>query len=47
MARDLARLLERKDDAHYGVAYVAIPDATRMVGWADRLITAAHDAIAA
>ena len=38
MARDLQRLLNRKDDSHYGVAFVSAADASRMVSWARRLL---------
>lgn len=37
MARDLQRLLDRKDDAHYGFAGVSSADERRMVAWAQRL----------
>lgn len=37
MAKDLGRLLQRKDDAHYGLTFVAPGDATSMVGWAKRI----------
>ncbi len=38
MSRDLQRLLNRKDDSHYGVAFVSAVDASRMVSWARRLM---------
>ena len=38
MAKDLARLLNRKDNSHYGMALVSSADAVRMVGWAKRLL---------
>ena len=37
--RDPQRLLNRKDDSHYGVAFVSAADASRMVSWARRLWT--------
>jgi len=42
MARDLARLLELKDDAQYGVLIVAPDRASSAVTWARRLVTAAR-----
>ena len=47
MAKDLDRLLSRKNDSHYGVAFVAAGDAIRMVGWANRLLTRARVAVEA
>lgn len=47
MARDLGRLLDRKDDAHYGVLTVAVGDERRMVEWAGRLLEGARAALAA
>lgn len=47
MARDLQRLLDRKDDAHYGFAGVGAADEQRMVGWAQRLCDSAADALMA
>ena len=38
MAKDLQRLLDRKDDAHYGVIHVALGEERRMVDWATRLL---------
>lgn len=40
MSNDLARLLSRKDDAHYGLHLVSAGNAEKMVEWAKRL--AAH-----
>ncbi len=37
MARDLARLLRKKDDAHYGVHFVGRGEAEDMVRWAKRI----------
>jgi hypothetical protein len=45
MAKDLTRLLNRKDDSHYGVAFVSTGDAMRMVGWAKRLVGRAREAV--
>lgn len=47
MAKDLQRLLNRKDDSQYGVAFVAAAEATRMVGWAKRLLGRARKAVEA
>lgn len=38
MAKDLQRLLNRKDDSQYGVAFVSAGEARRMVAWATRLL---------
>jgi hypothetical protein len=45
MAKDLQRLLNRKDDSHYGLTFVSSVDARRMVGWAKRLIGRARTVI--
>ena len=45
MAKDLGRLLNRKDDSHYGVAFVSPGDAERMIGWASRLLARARAAV--
>ena len=47
MAKDLQRLLNRKDDSQYGVAFVSAAEATRMVGWAKRLLGHARRAVEA
>lgn len=47
MAKDLGRLLNRKDDSHYGVAFLAAGDAERMIGWAQRLLSRARLAVEA
>jgi hypothetical protein len=47
MAKDLERLLNRKDDSHYGVAFVARGNAERMVNWAIRLTALATSAVEA
>lgn len=39
MAKDLRRLLSRKDDAHYGLGTLAAGEERKMVEWAHRLIT--------
>lgn len=36
--KDLQRLLNRKDDSQYGVAFVSAGEARRMVAWATRLL---------
>jgi hypothetical protein len=41
MAKDLDRLLSRKDLSHYGTAFVSAGEATRMVSWARRLLARA------
>lgn len=38
MAKDLQRLLNRKDASHYGTAFLSSGEATRMVGWAKRIL---------
>ena len=38
MAKDLKRLLERKDNAHYGVIGTNQKEARDMLGWAKRLV---------
>mgnify|MGYP000333050045 CR=1 FL=1 len=45
MAKDLQRLLNRKDDSQYGVAFVSQSEASRMVGWAKRLLGQARRAV--
>ncbi len=47
MAKDLSRLLSRKDDSHYGVTFVSTSDADRMIGWAKRLLARARAAVEA
>ena len=47
MAKDLQRLLNRKDDSRYGVAFVSAGEASRMVGWAKRLLGSARRAFEA
>jgi hypothetical protein len=47
MATDLQRLLNRKDDSQYGVAFVSAGEASRMVGWAKRLLGNARRAVEA
>lgn len=47
MAKDLSRLLSRKDDSHDGVAFVSHGDADRMIGWATRLVVGARAAVEA
>ena len=47
MAKDMQRLLNRKDDSQYGVAFVSAGEASRMVGWAKRLLGHARRAVEA
>jgi hypothetical protein len=47
MAKDLQRLLNRKDDSQYGVAFVSAAEAARMVAWAKRLLGHARRAVEA
>ena len=46
MAKDLRRLLNEKDNAHYGVMLVNRSTAEKMVGWAHRLIDFADGIVA-
>ena len=45
MAKDLQRLLNRKDSSQYGLAFVAPGEASRMVNWAKRLVGHARRAV--
>lgn len=47
MAKDLQRLLDRKDNAHYGVIHVAAGEERKMVEWASRLLATARAAVEA
>lgn len=47
MAKDLQRLLDRKDNAHYGVIHVADGEERKMVEWATRLLANARAAVEA
>ena len=47
MAKDLQRLLNRKDDSQYGLAFVSSAEAGRMVGWAKRLVGHSRRAVEA
>ena len=38
MAKELRRLLNNKDSAHYGTSFVSRSEAQNMLGWAARLI---------
>lgn len=38
MSKNLSRLLQRKDDAHYGLSVVSAADAAKMLGWAKRIV---------
>jgi hypothetical protein len=42
MARDLERLLKRKDDAHYGLTFLSHADASKLVGYAKRMVELAR-----
>jgi len=45
MAKDLQRLVDRKDSSHYGLAFVTTSEAAKMVQWAKRLAAAARRAV--
>ena len=45
MAKDLQRLLNRKDGSQYGLAFVSSAEASRMVNWANRLLAHAQRAM--
>ncbi len=47
MAKDLKRLLSRRDDSHYGMTFVSPGDAEQMIGWARRLLARATAAVEA
>jgi len=47
MAKDLQRLLNRKDNSQYGLAFVSAGEAGRMVGWAKRLLRHARRTVEA
>lgn len=47
MAKDLERLLQRKDDAHYGMTLMPAGEAKKMVSWAQRLLDAARNVVEA
>jgi hypothetical protein len=47
MAKDLERLLKRKDSVHYGTAMISTAEGARMVSWAARLVSHAHAAVEA
>jgi hypothetical protein len=38
MARDLDRILRRKDDAHYGASLLPRGDALKLVEYAERMV---------
>lgn len=46
LARDLKRLLDRKDNAHYGAISISATEAADMLGWARRMVTAAGEVLA-
>jgi hypothetical protein len=45
MSKDLARLLDRKDNAHYGVFYLSETKARQAVKRAQRMVAAADTAV--
>jgi len=45
MAKDLKRLLDRKDNAHYGIIATTGTDARDMLTWARRLIDRAQTVV--
>ena len=47
MAKDLRRLVNRKDNAHYGLSFASRREAESMVGWARRLLVLAAKAVEA
>ena len=47
MGKDLRRLVNRKDDAQYGLSFVSRRDAENMVSWARRLLGLAARAVEA
>ncbi len=47
MAKDLKRLLDRKDDAQYGMAFLGVVEARKMVIWARRLLDGGRAAVEA
>ena len=46
MARDLDRLLQKKDNAHYGVISTTGAEASVMLAWAQRLVAQAGSVVA-
>jgi hypothetical protein len=47
MAKDLKRLLQKKDSASYGVSFFSLGEGRELVGWAKRLIGRARTAVEA
>ncbi len=45
MSKDLGRLLDLKDNAHYGVLYVSEANARQAVKWAQRIVAVAEKAV--
>jgi hypothetical protein len=45
MGKDLGRLIDLKDGAHYGVIYVSETRARQAVRWAKRIVAAAEKAV--
>ncbi len=46
MGRGLDRLIQKKDNAHYGMIFTTDTEAHAMIGWAQRLITCASAIVA-
>jgi hypothetical protein len=46
MSRDLARLLDIKDNAQYGVLFVSAKVAAQSVRWAQRMVAVAETVVA-
>lgn len=47
MAKDLQRLLNRKDASQYGLTFVSAGEASKMLDWAKRLVGQAQKAVEA
>jgi hypothetical protein len=47
MAKDLQRLLNRKDDSQYGLTFVSAGDARKLLEWAKRMVGRAQKAVEA
>ena len=45
LAKDLRRLLDRKDNAHYGSISISATDAQDMLSWAKRMLVGAGDVV--
>ena len=46
MARDLERLIQKKDNAHYGMISTTETEASAMIAWAQQFITCASAIVA-